>query len=51
MRTFEEASSLACFSSAACAFAAFLRASFSARFWASTERVEVAAERASGRGR
>lgn len=36
------------FFSAASAFRAFLWASFSARFWASTEREEVAAARASG---
>lgn len=36
-----------CLASAAAAFRAFLWASFSARFWASTERVEVAAARAS----
>lgn len=48
MVTFEEAIVCACFASAASAFRAFLWASFSARFWASRERVEVAAARASG---
>lgn len=37
----------ACFASAASAFKAFLCASFSARFWASRDRVLVAAARAS----
>lgn len=37
----------ACFCSAASALAVFLRASFSARFWASTERLAVDAARAS----
>ena len=37
----------ACFASAASALRAFLWASFSARFRASSERVEVAASRAS----
>jgi len=47
MVTLEEASVWACFASAASALRAFLWASFSARFWASRERVEVAAARAS----
>jgi hypothetical protein len=47
MVTFEAAIVWRCFCSAASAFRAFLWASFSARFWASTERVEVAAARAS----
>jgi hypothetical protein len=47
MRTFEEESSEACFSSAAAAFAAFLAASLAARFCASMLRLDVAASRAS----
>ena len=47
MVTLDVASVCACLASAASALRAFLWASFSARFWASTERVEVAAARAS----
>lgn len=47
MRILELASVSLCLASAASALAAFLVASFAARFWASTDRVEVAAARAS----
>jgi hypothetical protein len=47
MITLEEAMVAAALASAASALRAFLCASFSARFWASRERVEVAAARAS----
>jgi hypothetical protein len=47
MITLLDAMVAACFASAASALSAFLCASFSARFWASRERVEVAAARAS----
>ena len=50
MMTFELLIVAACFASAASAFSAFLCASFSARFWASTEREDVAAARASVEG-
>jgi hypothetical protein len=48
MRTLELASTSCCLASAAEALDAFFKASFSARFCASTLRVEVAAARASG---
>jgi hypothetical protein len=47
MITLEEESFSASLASAASALAAFFLASFSARFWASTDRVAVAASRAS----
>lgn len=47
MRTLEDASTSCCFASAADALEAFFKASFSARFCASTLRVDVAAARAS----
>lgn len=47
MYTLELAIVCACLASAASAFCAFFAASFSARLRASTERVEVAATRAS----
>jgi hypothetical protein len=50
MRTLEAEICCACLASRASAFRAFLWASFSARLRASTERVEVAAARASGGG-
>lgn len=45
--TFDEAREEAFFASAASALAAFLAASFAARFWASRERELVCASRAS----
>jgi len=47
MMTLEEASVAAAFCSSASALAAFFCASLAARFWASREREEVAASRAS----
>jgi hypothetical protein len=47
MRTFEAEICCACLASSASALSAFLCASFSARLRASTERVDVAAARAS----
>ena len=49
--TLEEARVAASRASAAAALASFLAASLAARFWASTERVERDALRASRRGR
>ena len=50
MYTFEAARRSSSRAALADALAAFFCASFSARFWASTERVAVAAERASDWG-
>ena len=47
MRILDAARVSLCLASRASALAAFLVASLAARFWASTDRVEVAAARAS----